>query len=175
METPTLRRSELAVLEELFAGLTDVEAATRQSAAVRLRSFATDEVRRALDEADAAGVHHAAAGVASDILQRISDLVDSAEHHRKLGAIAAISSLISLEQELHAQMGTRFANYLNSFIRRSDSGPEHEEIVVAAVSALGSLVKAEMGIPPDMIVDFISNALDWIRPSAKKIDELRRR
>ena len=57
----------------------------------------------------------------------------------------------------------------------ADSGPEHEEIVVAAVSALGSLVKAEMGIPPDMIVDFISNALDWIRPSAKKIDELRRR
>ena len=42
-------------------------------------------------------------------------------------------------------------------------------------AALGSLVKAEMGIPPDMIVDFISNALDWIRPSAKKIDELRRR
>ena len=173
-----LRRSERTILEDIFGdtGLTSIGGAERGAAAQRLRHFATVEVRRALDEADAQGVTHRAAevGCSVEIMQRISDLVDSSEQHRKLGAIAAIESLIDLEQEMHTQMGTRFANYVNSFIRRSDSGPEHEEIVVASVAALGRLVKADMGIPADMIEDAISNALDWIK-NTDRIEELKRR
>jgi FKBP12-rapamycin complex-associated protein len=177
MDSPILRRSELSILEEIFKGLTSIVAADRGVAAQRLRRFATVEVRRALDEADAQGVTHRATEVecSIEIMQRISDLVDSTEQHHKLGAVAAIESLIDVEQEMHPQMGTRFANYVNSFIRRSDSGPEHQEIVVAAVAALGKLVKADMGIPADMVEDAISNALDWIRKDAEKIEELKRR
>lgn len=177
MDSPVLRRSDRSILDEIFAGLTSTIAAERTAAGQRLRRFATVEVRRALDEADAQGVMHRATEVecSIEIMQRISDLVDSPEQHGKLGAIVAVESLIDLEQEMHPQMGTRFANYVNSFIRRSDSGAEHQESVVAAVAALGKLVKADMGIPADMVEDAISNALDWIRKDAEKVEGLRRR
>lgn len=53
MDSPVLRGSDKTILDEIFARLTATMASERNAAGLRLRRFATAEVRRALDEADA--------------------------------------------------------------------------------------------------------------------------